>query len=212
MRTPHPALGHHLTLAVRHREEFRRAECKFHLPPGGSGEVAWYSVQNGQVVDDTGEVVDGVEAWDDGGDPTVCGIKIHAMQPEHQEEADPGNGGTLGWRVELRFESGGVLGQPRLDSISVEIHLLDELVRPRLQDRFGLQPLHYSVSLEPDLKVTNATTHFTGTVVLELEVIQPPGFLLPLHLHGLEIRQVVLRERFGNSGVQGTELHGGAGG
>ena len=46
MRTPEPALGQHLTLAVRHREEFVRKECKFRLP---SQDGSYYKVQDGHV-------------------------------------------------------------------------------------------------------------------------------------------------------------------
>ena len=78
-------------------------------------------------------MVEGVVAWDDGGDPSVCGIKIHSMGPEHQELVTDNN--QFGWTVELRFEQGGVLGQPSMDSISVAIHLLDQVAPYRIQER-----------------------------------------------------------------------------
>ena len=73
-------------------------------------------------------------SWDDGGDPSVCGIKIHSMGPEHQELVVT-DSNQFGWTVELGFESGGVLGQSSMDSISVAIHLLDQIAPYRIQER-----------------------------------------------------------------------------
>ena len=67
---------------------------------------------------------------------------------------------------------------------------------PPRASRFGWVPLHYSVSLEPDLLSNLATTQFRGAVVQELAVVQfhqslqTAAYLFPLNIRALEIRQV----------------------
>ena len=73
IRTEQPQPGQPLILAVRHRQEYSRANCSFTPPLDTSIS---YHLVDGQVTDQTGQVVDGVEAWDDGGDPSVCGIRF----------------------------------------------------------------------------------------------------------------------------------------
>ena len=72
IRTARPKVGQPLILAVRHRQEYRRANCTF-SPPLDSRD---YQVVGGEVTDQTGQQVQGIEAWDDGGDPSVCGIRF----------------------------------------------------------------------------------------------------------------------------------------
>ena len=64
MRTNRPRVGHPLVLAVRHRAEYSRHNCT--LRPPLQPDIL-YQVQDGVVTDQTGQVVDGVQAWDDGG-------------------------------------------------------------------------------------------------------------------------------------------------
>ena len=67
-------------LAVRHRQEYSRANCTF-SPPLDTNIL--YQLEDGVVTDQSGEVVEGVEAWDDGGDPSVCGIWSVSPRPSH---------------------------------------------------------------------------------------------------------------------------------
>ena len=67
-------------LAVRHRQEYSRANCTF-SPPLDTNIL--YQLEDGVVTDQRGEVVEGVEAWDDGGDPSVCGIRSVSPRPSH---------------------------------------------------------------------------------------------------------------------------------
>ena len=73
IRTEQPVVGQPLILAVRHRQEYSRANCTFTPPLDTSIS---YQVVGGVVTDQTGQVVEGVAAWDDGGDPSVCGIRF----------------------------------------------------------------------------------------------------------------------------------------
>ena len=56
----------------RHRAEYSRANCTFR-PPLTPDLV--YQVVGGLVMDQTGQQDEGIEAWDDGGDDSVCGIR-----------------------------------------------------------------------------------------------------------------------------------------
>ena len=119
------------------------------------------------VTDQTGQVVEGIEAWDDGGDGSVCGIRILEMEDHHGQEDDLN---AEAWKILLTFSHGGIHGQEKLDKIEVGIHLKDEnILRPRLQDWFGLQPLHYDLSIRPDLLMKNQTISFTGAVDVRAE-------------------------------------------
>ena len=119
-----------------------------------------YRVEGDQVTDQTGHLVQGVQAWDNGGDGSVCGIKILEMEDYHGEEEELD---SEAWRVLMTFSQGGIHGQENLDKIEVGVHLRDEnILRPQLQDRFGLKPLLYQLSIVPDLLMTNQTTSFTG--------------------------------------------------
>ena len=48
-----------------------------------AGTNILYQLEDGVVTDQRGEVVEGVEAWDDGGDPSVCGIRSVSPRPSH---------------------------------------------------------------------------------------------------------------------------------
>ena len=157
IRTARPRLGHPLVLAVRHRAEYSRTNCT--LRPPLQPDLL-YQVEGDRVMDQTGHLVHGVQAWDDGGDGSVCGIKILEMQDYHGEEEDLN---SEAWKILMTFSQGGIHGQEMLDKIEVGVHLRDEnILRPQLQDWFGLQPLHYQLSIIPDLLMNNQTISFTG--------------------------------------------------
>ena len=65
-------------------------------------------ILDGQVVDETGAAVAGVEPWDDGGDASVCGILIQSMEEIHGESQDLD---SLSWEVRHQFEDGSIRGQ-----------------------------------------------------------------------------------------------------
>ena len=141
-------------------EEYRRGNCSFRAPSDYSDVEYW--ILDGQVVDETGAAVAGVEPWDDGGDASVCGILIQSMEEIHGESQDPD---SLAWEVRLQFEDGGIHGQESLTRITVEIHLRDNnILLPELQRYLGMTPLHYDLSLTPELLDTNETIRFTGSV------------------------------------------------
>ena len=59
---------------------------------------------DGAVFDETGKAVDWAEAWDDGGDSAVCGLRILKQTSEHEdaeEEGGPGWVQSRGFRLEL---------------------------------------------------------------------------------------------------------------
>ena len=119
-----------------------------------------YYVWEGVVYDKSGNEVVGVKAWDDGGDPSVCGIRIESMEDVHGEDDDLN---SVSWSILLEFEEGGIHGQPDLNTIEVGIHLRDEnILKPELQDYLGFKPLHYDLSIVPDLLTNNQTISFTG--------------------------------------------------
>ena len=94
IRTEVPEVGKPLILAVRHRQEYSRANCTF-SPPLDTNIL--YQVVEGEVTDQTGEVVEGVEAWDDGGDLSVCGIRfsgpVSSALIDKRLMKDPGDAG-----------------------------------------------------------------------------------------------------------------------
>ena len=139
-------------------EENSRVACSWRSP---NTEVE-YTVQGGQVTDQDGDQVDGVEAWDDGGDNSVCGIRIESLQEIQDEDSE--DLFSAGWECELHFLEG-LLGQEELRWLSVEIHLRDENhLQPELQDHFGYKPLHYNLSLTPELLQNNQTIRFSASV------------------------------------------------
>ena len=152
---------------MRHRQEYSRANCTF-SPPLDTNIL--YQVVEGEVTDQTGQVVEGVEAWDDGGDPSVCGIRILEMQDYHGEEEGELN--SEPWKITLSFNHGGIHGQELLSKIQVGIHIKDDnFLRPQFQDWFGFQPVHYSLSIMPDLLMENQTISFSGVADVRTGVI-----------------------------------------
>ena len=92
----------------------------------------------------------------------MCGIKILEMQDYHGEEDDLN---SEEWKVLLTFSHGGIHGQESLNKIEVGIHIKDEnILRPQLQDWFGLQPVRYQLNIIPDLLMNNQTISFAGEV------------------------------------------------
>ena len=89
------------------------------------------------------------------------------MQDYHGQEDDLN---AEAWKIMLTFSHGGIHGQEKLNKIEVGIHLKDDnILRPRLQDWFGLQPVHYDLSIRPDLLMNNQTISFTGVVDVRSE-------------------------------------------
>jgi len=189
IRSAHPTVGETLVIGARHREEFERSTCEFRSPPNdaSNGESYIYKVIDGVVYDDTDEVVDGIEAWNDGGDPSVCGLKILAMEDIHDEDPDLLKSG---WTINLAFQQGGIYGQPNLNKIEVEIHLKEEFLRTLLEPRFGHLPEHYDLSLIPDLTSTEDVIHFQGKVKITLRTTSYPGFIIPVQMNGLDIKSL----------------------
>ena len=174
IRSNNPRIGHPLILGVRHRgscdifhfscliinysEEYSRASCSWRSPDYETE----YTVQDGVVLDGNGDVADGVEAWDDGGDSSVCGIRIESLQESQDEDSEDLY--SVGWECELHFLDG-LHGQEELKWLSVEIHLRDKNhLKPELQDYLGYKPLHYNLSLTPELLQINQTITFSASV------------------------------------------------
>merc|ERR1711936_691800 len=206
IRSANPTVGEPLIIAVRHREEFIRSDCYFYPPPHEDVDYGvWYYVSNGTVYDNTDQAVDGIEFWNDGGDASTCGIKILEMADFH-DESD--NLLYDGWRINLSFPKGGVLGQETLNQIEVEIHLKKEVMRTLLERRFGMRPLHYNVSLVPDLTNTSRKIHFQGNVKMDLVTTSYPGFIIPVQMAQLEIRDLSgTATRQNTSSTEDLEYH-----
>ena len=183
IRSANPKVGKTLIIGVRHKEEYQRTSCYLLTPK----DRIRYTVIDGLVLDDSSKVVDGVEAWDDGGDPSVCGLKILSMEDIHDESTDVA---AAGWFVDMEFKHGGILGKSNLTYIEVEIHLKEDIMKPRLEPRFGLVPEHYDLSLIPDLTSTDAVTHFQGKVKISMRIIYPPGWIIPIHMNDMDIKSV----------------------
>ena len=145
---------------MNYSEEYSRASCSWRSP---NYEIE-YTVQDGVVLDGNGDVVDGVEAWDDGGDASVCGIRIESLEEAQDEDSEDLY--SVGWECELHFLEG-LHGQEELKWLSVEIHLRDENhLKPELQDYLGFKPLHYNLSLTPELLQNNQTITFSASVIV----------------------------------------------
>ena len=83
------------------------------------------------------------------------------MQDYHGEEEGELN--SEPWKITLSFNHGGIHGQELLDKIQVGIHIKDDsFLRPQFQDYFGFQPVHYNLSIMPDLLMENQTISFSG--------------------------------------------------
>ena len=184
-------------------EEYSRASCSWRSP---NYEIE-YTVQDGQVLDVNGDVVDGVDAWDDGGDSSVCGIRIESLQESQNEDSEDLY--SVGWECELHFMEG-LHGQEELKWLSVEIQLRDEEhLKPELQDYLGYKPLHYNLSLTPELLQNNQTITFSASVTVrqknyppfpstnlifmrqvDLLVEQYPGFIIPINMFAIDIRKL----------------------
>ena len=186
IRSTNPRIGKTLIIGARHKEEYQRSTCYF-LTPVNNEHVIRYTVIDGVVFDDSSNVVDGIEAWDDGGDASVCGLKILSMEDIHDESADLE---ARGWSVNMGFKQGGILGQNNLTYMEVEIHLKEDILKPRLEPRFGLVPEHYDLSLIPDLTSTDAVTHFQGRVKISMRMISLPGFIIPVQMNDMDIKSV----------------------
>ena len=89
--------------------------------------------------------------------------RILEMQDYHGEEEEELN--SEPWIILLRFNHGGIHGQELLNKIQVGIHIKDDhFLRPQFQDYFGFQPVHYNLSIVPELLMDNQTTSFSGVV------------------------------------------------
>jgi len=194
IRSANPKVGKTLIIGARHKEEYQRSSCYF-LTPESDGHTIRYTVIDGLVLDDASQVVDGVEAWDDAGDASVCGLKILSMEDVHDESADVA---ALGWLVNMEFKHGGILGQINLTTINVEIHLKEDIMKPRLKN-IGLAPEHYDLSLIPDLTSTDVVTHFQGKVKISMRMIYQPGWIIPIHMNDMDIKSVNCSVKRSNS-------------
>merc|ERR1711892_23536 len=200
IRSANPVVGEILKIGVRHKEEFKRSTCVFYPPP--HEPYVSYKVIDGVVFDNTDHVVTGIEAWDDGGDASVCGLKILAMEDIHDESPDLE---ANGWRINMEFKHGGILGQEKLNIIEVEIHLKEDFMRPLLEPRFGLSPEHYDLSLIPDLTSTEDVIHFQGKVKITMRMTSYPGFIIPVQMQDLDIKSLNGTVKRQNSTSMATE-------
>ena len=144
---------------------YTRTNCSW-TSPRDPALVYW--VRDGRVTDTAGMEVPGIAAWDDGGDAaSVCGLEIASMAAEHAEDAADVH--SAGWACQLQFAEGAAIHQQRgLAQLGAGLHLKDShhVARPLL-DTSGLAPLHYSISIVPDLATNNQTIIFTGAAEVE---------------------------------------------
>ena len=88
-------------------------------------------------------------------------FRIASMQDIHDEEDDLN---SHEWEIALTFTEGGLFGQEDLNGITVGIHLKDDnILKPELEDYLGFTPIHYDLSIIPDLTTPNQTISFKGT-------------------------------------------------
>ena len=90
------------------------------------------------MTDSSGLAVEGVSAWDDGGDPSVCGIRIQEMEDRcwagssssansgvtegsHDEDHDDLN--SAAWTADLKFSEAVIFGHDSIYWIAAEVHL-----------------------------------------------------------------------------------------
>ena len=122
-------------------------------------------------------------------------VKILSMEDIHDESADVA---AYGWSVYMGFKNGGMLSQNNVTYFEVEIHLKEDIMKPRLE-HFGLVPEHYDLSLIPDLTSTDAVTHFQGKVKISMRMIYPPGFIIPIQMNDMDIKSVNCSVKRSNS-------------
>ena len=82
IRTAAHENGKPLIVAARPKPEYTRKSCEVWFPPDDDGWQHKYSVVDGAVYDENGQIVDNIEAWDEGNDHT-CGLKILEKTDEH---------------------------------------------------------------------------------------------------------------------------------
>ena len=115
IRSNNPRLGHPLVLAAGHRSEYTRTNCTLAAPTDISN-VVYIVPGDGHVYDGAGNVADGVEVWDDGGDRSVCGVRILSMDSSHSESSDLN---SQAWEIRMQFAEGGIFGQEDINKLQV---------------------------------------------------------------------------------------------
>ena len=185
IRTAAPENGKPLVIAAKHNAEYTRTECRIFFPPydgGNSHDGDSFIVFEGNVYDENNEIVDWIEAWDNGEENT-CGIKMLEKTADHDD-----NDNAIGFSIDMTFVEGGLFGQTMLNILSAEVHMKDELLT-NVPDYFI--PINYDLSLVPDLLSPDPASHYTGNmkVALQSTTDLPYNYGI-LHMDGLNIRQL----------------------
>ena len=182
IRTATPEEGKPLVFAAKHKAEYNRTECRIYLIDEDGIGLNYY-VAEGIVSNGDGDIVDWMEVWDDGEENT-CGITILDRNDYHGD-ADQGH---IGITIHMTLSEGGLFGQPKLNRISAQIHVIDDLLT-RISQSYT--PQNYDLTLVPDLLSDDPAAHYTGNmkVTLGLESFVPAP-LVSVHMDGLNIRQL----------------------
>ena len=182
IRTASPENGKPLVIAAQHKAENTRTGCTIYYPSNHDGDQASFTVVDGKVYDRNNEVVDYIEAWDDGYENT-CGIKILEKSDEHEDS----DHWSTGFIVSMTFLEAGLFGQETLHTLSAKVHVQDDLITNVNE---VLHPVNYDLSLVPDLLSSDPAIHYTGNMKVTLKCVSPLLDLAFLHMNGLNIRQI----------------------
>merc|ERR550534_2653810 len=109
-----------------------------------------------------------MEAWyDDNASGATCGVKILEKLAVHDDIF----GGSFEVRIELDLPATmpPLFSHANLHILSAKLHMREELIT-RISGGEDILPVHYSVTIDPDLLSTSPTIAYTGQVVTVFEV------------------------------------------
>ena len=161
-----------LVVGVVWRGRGRMVECRLEVP--GMGKVV---VKEEEVVDtEHGEEVGWAHVWH-GGEGS-CGARL---------EERP----LAAVTITLPLDTGGLYGQQMLDTVIVQVHMEDNLLTNIIDPAANNIPIHYNITIDPDLLSTSTAAEFKGRTEVEMRVGEGgTGRRVELHMDGLEVEAV----------------------
>jgi len=184
IRTADPMDGQPLVIAAKPSAEHTLVGCRVTIPVDDLGGVGVFDVIDDLVFDSNGELVGWMEGWQDDATGTTCGVKIAEKLPVHDD--------AFGGAFEVRMELGppGLFGCPSLNILSAKLHIKDELITRISGVKGGedIRPVHYSLTLVPDLLSTSPTISYYGTMHTDYAVDEDnEGGTISFHMEDLDI-------------------------
>ena len=146
--------------------------CRLEVP--GKGEVV---VEEEEVVGaEQGEEVGWAQVWD-GGEGS-CGVLLEEL--------------PLGMvTLTLTLDTIGLYGQQMLDTVITQVHMEDNLLTNIIDPTANNIPIHYNITIDPDLLSTSTAAEFRGKTEVEMRVGEGgTGRRVELHMDGLEVEAV----------------------